>query len=686
MKLKLLPKFILSLGALGVVLTITISFFSYINSKTYLEEMFAQNVMVGSKSIASMLSIEDVKAIISEDGDKTEAYERTVKLLNTLKEDGDITFLSLVVPDEDSVTFYIDTMVESMGDDPAQQISYGTDILYVDAAKDEADLENYHIIWEYYAKNQAIPKPLVTDNSYGYNYTAVSPVLDENGKAIAEIQYILDMQEVRSYLNSFLYTMLLISLGIIAVTLLIYILFVRCVVTNPIEKLAKFTQHITDSGEFKNHSIEIKTGDEIEGLGNSFNYMLEELERYVENLALVTAEKERIGAELGVAKHIQASMLPSIFPAFPEREEFEIYASMDPAKEVGGDFYDFFLVDDDHLAMVIADVSGKGVPAALFMVIAKTLIKNCTQTGATPEAVLERVNNQLCENNEAEMFVTVWLGILELSTGKLIAANAGHEYPALMKANGSFELIHDKHGFVLAGMEGSRYQEYELTMEPGDTLFVYTDGVAEATDVNEELYGTDRMLTALNRVKEKRPEEMLPLMKQDIDAFVGEMPQFDDITMLCMRLTSLPAGDSSREMKELTVPASLDYLEKVQAFIEGELEKQECPMKIVMQILVAVEEIFVNIAHYAYPNGDGNATIRFGMVGEPFQAKIQFQDSGIPFNPLAKIDADVTLSAEERGIGGLGILMVKRSMDDMSYEYRDGCNILTIKKHFLKEL
>ena len=255
-------------------------------------------------------------------------------------------------------------------------------------------------------------------------------------------------------------------------------------------------------------------------------------------------EKERIGTELRVATQIQASMLPCLFPAFPEREEFDIYASMTPAKEVGGDFYDFFLVDDDHLALVIADVSGKGIPAALFMVTAKTMLKNAAQADLSPKAVLEQVNGQLCENNEAEMFVTVWFGIYEISTGKLTAANAGHEYPALRRSGGAFELVRDRHGFVLAGMEGSRYQEYEMQMQPGDALFVYTDGVTEATNGADVLYGTDHMLGALNRAPDVGPRELLRSVKTDVERFVGDAPQFDDITMLAIQRNA--AGKEGR--------------------------------------------------------------------------------------------------------------------------------------------
>ena len=680
LKIKLLPKFIVSLAILGVVLTVVISLFSYANTRTYLEELYAHNATFGAQSIAKMLSLEDVKTILSEGGDQTEAYRKTVDILTQLKKDGDITYLSLVVPDEDSVTFYIDTCVPEMGDDPAAQIPYGSDILYTDAASTPDDLQVYETGWDLYARNTGSETPLVTDNSYGYNYTAVWPILDENGEAIAEIQYILDMREVRSYLNSFLYTMLGISLAIMAVAVVCYIVFVRCTVTKPIGSLASTMEQITQSSNFKNQHVEMHTGDEIEELGSSFNVMLKELDNYIDNLARVTAEKERIGAELSVATQIQASMLPCIFPAFPERPEFDIYATMHPAKEVGGDFYDFFLVDSNHLALVIADVSGKGVPAALFMVIAKTLIKNEALTGKAPQDVLAAVNNQLCENNEAEMFVTAWLGIYEISTGHLIAANAGHEFPAIKRRDGSFELFRDRHGFVLAGMEGSRYRPYELDLEPGDVLFVYTDGVAEATNAQNVLYGTDRMLAALNGASHKDPEGLLEAVKEDIDRFVGQAPQFDDITMLSLEIKTV---DNQIKLESLTVPAELDQLQTVQDFIERHLRTVNCSAKSEIAIQVAVEELYVNIAHYAYAPGHGMVTIRCGVGGSPKKILLQLEDSGVPFNPLAKKDADITLSADERQVGGLGILMVKRTMDHMEYVYQDGKNILTVEKELV---
>ena len=280
--------------------------------------------------------------------------------------------------------------------------------------------------------------------------------------------------------------------------------------------------------------LNIRTGDEIQALSEAIKTMELEINEYIQDLTAVTAEKERIGAELNVATQIQADMLPRIFPAFPEREEFDVYATMNPAKEVGGDFYDFFLVDDDHLAVVIADVSGKGVPAALFMVIAKTLIKNHAQNQEAPGTVFTQTNEQLCEGNDAGLFVTGWMGVLEISTGKFVYVNAGHNPPLLKRAGGTFEWLKSRPGFVLAGMEGVRYRENTLQLEPGDRLYLYTDGVTEATNSHEELFGDERLQNALNEYMDLPVEQFLPKIKECIDAFVGDADQFDDITMLAL--------------------------------------------------------------------------------------------------------------------------------------------------------
>ena len=338
----------------------------------------------------------------------------------------------------------------------------------------------------------------------------------------------------QSIQNSILLAITIFVAGFIIIVIGVY--FISKVfadrVVQPLQILQKDVQMIS-KGNLE-HRAKIIQDDEIGELANAFNNMSASLQEYIKNLSSVMAEKERIGAELNVATQIQADMLPSIFPAFPEREEFDIYATMQPAKEVGGDFYDFFLIDDDHLAVVIADVSGKGVPAALFMVIAKTLLKNRAQMGDSPAKVLEVVNNQLCENNKAEMFVTVWFGVMQISTGKIVAANAGHEKPIIRKADGEFEIFKDKHGFVMGGMEGMKYKEYEFEIEKGGCLFVYTDGVPEATSSESELFGMERLVQVLNEEKDAPLPDILKSVKGSIDKFVKDAPQFDDITMLAL--------------------------------------------------------------------------------------------------------------------------------------------------------
>ena len=304
-----------------------------------------------------------------------------------------------------------------------------------------------------------------------------------------------------------------------------------------VKPLNTMKKRISDMGEENlvfNMEDTYRTGDEIEILADSFSRLSKKTVDYVEQVRTVTAEKERISSELQMAAAIQSSMLPHIFPSFPDRKEFDLYASMDPAKEVGGDFYDFFLIDDDHLCMVIADVSGKGVPGALFMMISKVILQNCAFLSDSAEEILAQANSAICANNQADMFVTVWIGILEISTGKLTAANAGHEFPVLKRAGGKYELYKDHHGFVIGGMPGMKYRQYELQLHPGDRLFVYTDGVPEATDADSQLFGTDRMLSALNEKDAADPKEVVQVVHEAVDRFVKDAEQFDDMTMLCL--------------------------------------------------------------------------------------------------------------------------------------------------------
>lgn len=327
------------------------------------------------------------------------------------------------------------------------------------------------------------------------------------------------------------------TIAVIVLILLFGILVSQLVAGRIVKPIESMTAEIIEgakTGKLFEMKPLYKTGDEIEVLAESFDDLSKKTKQYISDITSITAEKERISTELSLATEIQAAMLPHIFPPYPDRNEFDIYAAMEPAREVGGDFYDFFLIDEDHMCLVMADVSGKGIPAALFMMISKTILQSCAKMGISAAEILTRTNDALCSNNQAEMFVTTWVGILELSTGKLTCANAGHEYPVLRRAEGKFELYKDKHDIVIGWMEGLEYEEYTLMLHPGDRLFLYTDGVPEATDAENRMFGNERMVDALNSDPDATPRQLLTNVREAVRGFVKDAEQFDDLTMLCI--------------------------------------------------------------------------------------------------------------------------------------------------------
>jgi serine phosphatase RsbU (regulator of sigma subunit) len=311
-----------------------------------------------------------------------------------------------------------------------------------------------------------------------------------------------------------------------ALFILIFYLVRKLVVRN-IHKINESLSAITDGN--LDTVVDVRSHLEFDSLSNDINATVDTLKRYIKEA------EERIDAELAFAKAIQHSALPTVHPLYDNRKEFDIFASMHTAKEVGGDFYDFYFIDEDHLAFLIADVSGKGIPAAMFMMRSKTIIKSYAESGMSVEEVFTLANEKLCEGNDAGMFVTAWMGILNIRNGKVLFANAGHNHPLVKHSDGTFEYLKSRAGFVLAGMEGVRYRKNELVLEPGDAIYLYTDGVTEATDLNEELYGEDRLHSILEKYKDETMEVICSEIKKDVDLFAGEAPQFDDITMLALK-------------------------------------------------------------------------------------------------------------------------------------------------------
>ena len=463
-----------------------------------------------------------------------------------------------------------------------------------------------------------------------------------------------------------LYTSIFMQVIIFATLFVFIYILIKRVIINNLQKINDTLGRIT-KGDL-NVTVDVRSNQEFSSLSDDINSTVSTLKRYIAEAAA------RIDKELEYAKQIQLSALPTNFPT---DEEYAIYAQMIAAKEVGGDFYDFYKLSDTTVAFLAADVSGKGIPAAMFMMTAKTIIKDLAESGMAVNDIFTKANEKLCENNESGMFVTAWMGILDLTTGNMQFANAGHNPPLLKRAGGSFEYLKTRAGFVLAGMEGIRYRVGELTLCPGDRLFLYTDGVPEATNTENKLYGEGRLLDFMNQNANVNAVELLPSLKANIDEFVGEAPQFDDITMLMFDYKPQKGGE---HMTVKTFPAKIEALSDVLGFVDQTLEEYGCPMKVQTAVCVAIEEIFVNVAHYAYGEGEGDMTLGIGFEEESRTVTFRMSDRGVPFDPLQKPDPDITLSAEEREIGGLGIFITKKTMNSVTYAYQNGENILTMTK------
>ena len=391
-------------------------------------------------------------------------------------------------------------------------IGSGSDELLYEKTKDFPDEGNYYICY----------KPIII-----------------NGKTQALLGVAFNWDDLRSTVLDNLTRVFLMIIGgfLFAMILQQYILYRKAIL--PVRRIQETVREYTDSKDSSrvlSEMSEIKVKNEFGTLSEDISKLAKEIDFYTQETARLTGERERVAAELDMATKIQADQLPSEFPAFPDRTDFDIYATMTPAKEVGGDFYDFFFVDDDHLALVIADVSGKGVPAALFMMMSKNLIKDHAMMKLSPMDIAGQVNRMLCENNKQDMFVTAWIGILELSTGRITAVNAGHEYPAILRPDGKFELFEDDHCFVLGGMKRAVYRQYEFTLPRGSTLFLYTDGVTEATDAEDKMFGEGMLVEALNKYPDASLKELLEGVRSEIGSFAGTAPQYDDITMLGIKL------------------------------------------------------------------------------------------------------------------------------------------------------
>lgn len=504
----------------------------------------------------------------------------------------------------------------------------------------------------------------------------------------AELQQKLQtFQSIQNKFENITVNMLIFFAILFFIVFFIMIIVSRIVsarISKPIQNLIHDVQ-IIGGGNLK-HQVDIHTGDELEQLGAVFNRMTLSLKNYMENLRQVAMEQERISTELNVAASIQLDMLPRVFPAFPGEISFDIRAFMHPAKEVGGDYYDYFMLDEKHLVTVVADVSGKGVPAALFMMMGKTLMRSQAAYLNNPAEIMEAVNKGLNENNEEMMFITGFFSILNLVTGELIYANAGHNAPLLYRAEkGEYEYIKEDADLVLGIMEDTTYKEHSLLLSPGDKFFLYTDGVTEAADIKGRLYGEEHLRELMNRKEmlELSGEALIKALNQDIQEFANGAGQADDITMVWVSYKEYKQIEEKEDGKrKLTVGANLANLERVLGFVEEILRDKNVPEKTITKVQFVLDEMFTNIASYAYPDRNGEVVI---ICELSYKQKIiiHLEDGGIAYNPLDREKPDVELPVESREIGGLGIFLVKNMVDEMKYCYEEGRNKLTLEISWL---
>lgn len=605
-------------------------------------------------------------------GEYSEEYEQTKAKLNVYCEKINVTMMYLIVVDTSDYGRFVSVFnpINKSGDSAGYtewELGHKRD-----TTNDEYR-QKYKAIYEGGSAYETVFRTSTTDGQKPHVTTLV-PVKDSSGNVVGIMCVHRMMSEIEHVRQIYMFNIGVAVLGMEIIAVVFYAVFIKRAFDRPIKKVSNEAMRFAKENTKGEPLGDISRFKEVANLALAIDTMETDMTNYIENLTAVTAEKEKIGAELSVAKTIQENSVPHKFPAFPERTEFDIHASMTTAKEVGGDLYNYFLIDDDHLGFVIGDVSGKGVAAALFMMVTNILTSDRTKMGGTPAEILKYVNDRICEHNEADMFVTLFLGILEISTGNIIAANAGHDDAVICKSNGTVELVKTKHGLAIGAMPDVTYKDFEIRLENGDKLFLYTDGVPEATNENGDMFTMKKTIDALNEYKNGSPQEVIDGVKSKVDEFVGGASQFDDLTMLCIKL-----NDKSAQ-KSLSVDATKENLEKVKDFVNEFLDENGCGKKTKMQIMLAVDELFTNVATYAYIGSGNVGKAEISIANVDGEIVIVLKDNGVEYDPLKKPDPDITLNASEREIGGLGVFIVKKNMDSVVYERIDGMNVLTMKK------
>ncbi len=522
-------KSLMGITLLLVVFTIIVEVIGYIGFSNAILDQYADGAFYTADSASLLINADHLDKLA--ESDQSEEYKTTLRGLDRICNSQGATFVYVIRPDLTDykhITFIFSTMNRNSDYDLY-------DFGYVRETTNEEYMEKYRKLYE----GKSIKELVIRDKGYietDSHITAMVPLKGREGNTEAILCVQRQMEKLTEVRQMFVRRVSLVLLLILIVVIFGQWLYLSRVFIRPVKKITEEASRFAAENVRSEEKLTdtIKNKDEIGVLAGAIDDMEEQVTDYVNDLTEMTKEKERIGTELGLAASIQREMIPYTFPPFPDRNEFSLYATMEPARMVGGDFYDYFLVDDDHLCIVIADVSGKGIPGALFMMASMIMLSDMAKTEKSPADILRNVNEAICKNNKQKLFVTVWMGMLEISTGRMTCANAGHEYPVIKFPDGKYELLKDAHSFVVGGMAGVRYKEYQLDLAKGTKIFLYTDGVPEAVNKKEEMFGTDRLIEVLNRDPEADPEQAIEGVRNAVNGFSGEAEQFDDMTMLCL--------------------------------------------------------------------------------------------------------------------------------------------------------
>lgn len=534
MKLFKRAKSSLSFNIIGVVIAILVIFglivsvIGVISFTRSFKKEYAESTYHMADTATTLINGDHLEAYL--DGEYPEEYAQSLRYLNSYCTKIHVSLIYVIVVDRSDYGRFVS--VFNSVDNSVDNTSYTPWELGFkrDTTNDEYRTK-YKRLYDKESLYETLYRIKTTDGQHPHITTMV-PVKDSAGDVVGILCMQRPARELSEARRPYLISVAITSVLMGLIACLSAVFMIRFGFINPIKKVSKEASRFAREKSKGEELGAVSRYEVLADLAGSIDTMETDMVNYVKDLTEITAEKERIGAELNFAKSIQEESLPNDFPAFPDRTEFDLFASMDPAKEVGGDFYNFFLIDDDHLALVIGDVSGKGIPAALFMMVTNILITIRTRMGGTPAQILEFVNNELCEHNKAEMFCTIWLAIVEISTGKVTEANAGHENPVIYRKGGKYEEHKTKHNIAVGTMGGLKFRDYEFELAPGDKIFTYTDGVPEATNANEKMYGMTRLVDMLNSLTDRDMQQTAAGVRKDVDAFVGEAPQFDDLTIL----------------------------------------------------------------------------------------------------------------------------------------------------------